>query len=86
MPELRQRRPEDSIEDLLEYERRLNASEWPVFMRVPHETIDKFYREKKLALSGYEFIPNEFIILKSATGGSQSALARWFRGRFRCSR
>ncbi len=44
---------------------------------VPADTIDKFYREKKLALSGFSFIPNEFIILKSSTGGSQSGLARY---------
>ncbi|MBI3551675.1 MAG: PhoH family protein [Elusimicrobia bacterium] len=44
---------------------------------VPSDSIDKFYREKKIALSGYEFIPNEFVILKSSTGGSQSGLSRY---------
>ena len=44
---------------------------------VPSETIDKFYKEKKAALPGTEFVPNEFVILKSSTGGSQSALARY---------
>jgi PhoH-like ATPase len=44
---------------------------------VPAETIDKFYREKKLAWSGFGFTPNEFVILKSAAGGSQSGLARY---------
>lgn len=33
----------DSFDALEEYERRLNASEWPVFMRVPHETIESIY-------------------------------------------
>ena len=33
----------DSFDALAEYERRLNASDWPVFMRVPHETIESIY-------------------------------------------
>ena len=33
----------DSFDALAEYERRLNGSEWPVFMRVPHETIESIY-------------------------------------------
>ena len=33
----------DSLDALAEYERRLNASDWPVFMRVPHETIESIY-------------------------------------------
>jgi len=39
--------------------------------------IDRFYKEKKLVLPGVEFMPNEFAVLKSASGGSQSALARF---------
>ncbi|BCP14206.1 VOC family protein [Mycobacterium paraintracellulare] len=33
----------DSEEDLLEYRRRLDASQWPVEMRVRHEIIDSIY-------------------------------------------
>lgn len=33
----------DSPDDLDEYERRLNASRWPVHMRVAHETIESIY-------------------------------------------
>lgn len=33
----------DSEEDLLEYRRRLDASEWPVEMQVQHETIESIY-------------------------------------------
>lgn len=44
---------------------------------VAPDAIDRFYKEKKLSLIGYEFIPNEFAILKSQTGSSQSALARF---------
>jgi PhoH-like ATPase len=38
--------------------------------------IDKFYKEKKLAAPAGMY-PNEFVTLKSAAGGSQSALARF---------
>ncbi len=44
---------------------------------VPSEAIDKFYKEKKAVIEGHEFVPNEFVILKSSTGGSQSALSRY---------
>ena len=33
----------DSEEDLLEYRRRLDASQWPVEMQVMHETIESIY-------------------------------------------
>ena len=33
----------DSEKDLLEYRRRLDGSEWPVFMQVRHETIESIY-------------------------------------------
>jgi catechol 2,3-dioxygenase-like lactoylglutathione lyase family enzyme len=33
----------DSEEDLLEYRRRLDASEWPVEMQIQHETIESVY-------------------------------------------
>jgi PhoH-like ATPase len=39
--------------------------------------IDRFFKDRKLALPGVEFIPNEFAILKNVAGGSQSALARF---------
>lgn len=42
----------DSLEALAEYERRLNASEWPTFMRVPHETIESIY----------VYDPNDYLI------------------------
>jgi catechol 2,3-dioxygenase-like lactoylglutathione lyase family enzyme len=42
----------ESFEALDEYERRLNASEWPVFMRVPHETIESIY----------VYDPNDYLI------------------------
>jgi PhoH-like ATPase len=45
---------------------------------VPSETIDKFYKEKKLAVPEMErpLVPNEFVVLKSSNG-SQSALTRF---------
>jgi hypothetical protein len=33
----------DSEEDLLEYRRRLDGSEWPVEMQIRHETIESIY-------------------------------------------
>ena len=42
----------DSLEALDEYERRLNASQWPVMMRVPHETIESIY----------VYDPNDYLI------------------------
>ena len=44
---------------------------------VSSDLIDKFYKEKKLALPDKEFVPNEFVILKNQGGSSQSALARF---------
>lgn len=44
---------------------------------VPSEAIDKFYKDKKTTVPGTDFVPNEFVILKSSTGGSQSGLARY---------
>jgi len=42
----------DGEEDLLEYRRRLDASEWPVFMQVRHETIESIYTHDP---NGYMF-------------------------------
>jgi catechol 2,3-dioxygenase-like lactoylglutathione lyase family enzyme len=42
----------DSLQALEEYQRRLDASEWPVFMRVPHETIESIY----------VYDPNDYLI------------------------
>ena len=42
----------DSLSALEEYQGRLNASEWPVFMRVPHETIESIY----------VYDPNDYLI------------------------
>jgi catechol 2,3-dioxygenase-like lactoylglutathione lyase family enzyme len=42
----------DSEKDLLEYRRRLDASEWPVFMQVRHETIESIYTHDP---NGYMF-------------------------------
>ncbi|MFA6003995.1 MAG: PhoH family protein [Elusimicrobiota bacterium] len=39
--------------------------------------IDKFFKDKKAALPGVELVPNEFVVLKSGAGGSQSALTRY---------
>jgi catechol 2,3-dioxygenase-like lactoylglutathione lyase family enzyme len=33
----------DDVDDLAEYDRRLSASEWPVHLRVKHETIESIY-------------------------------------------
>ena len=33
----------DSYEDLMEYRRRLDDSEWPVEMQIQHETIESIY-------------------------------------------
>lgn len=44
-------------------------------LKVPHADIDRFYKDKRLAMDG--FLPNEFAILKDLDGGSGSALARW---------
>jgi PhoH-like ATPase len=44
---------------------------------VESAVIDKFYKERKAVPPGVEFLPNEFAVLKSASGGSQSALARF---------
>ncbi|MBI3300309.1 MAG: PhoH family protein [Elusimicrobia bacterium] len=44
-------------------------------IKVPSTDIDKFYKEKRLAMP--DFIANEFAILKDADGGSASALARY---------
>ncbi|HAM36241.1 MAG TPA: phosphate starvation-inducible protein PhoH [Elusimicrobia bacterium] len=46
-------------------------------MAVETALIDKFYKEKKIIVPGVEFMPNEFAVLRSAAGGSQSALARF---------
>lgn len=42
----------DSEEDLLEYRRRLDASEWPVEMQIQHETIESIYTHDP---NGYMF-------------------------------
>ncbi|SHK03984.1 Catechol 2,3-dioxygenase [Pseudonocardia thermophila] len=42
----------DSEEDLLEYRRRLDASEWPCEMQVKHETIESIYTHDP---NGYMF-------------------------------
>ncbi|WP_430335945.1 VOC family protein [Rhodococcus sp. ACT016] len=42
----------DSEEDLLEYRRRLDSSEWPVEMQVQHETIESIYTHDP---NGYMF-------------------------------
>ena len=45
---------------------------------VASDVIDRFYKDKKLAMTAFEdrpFVPNEFIILKG--NGSQSALTRY---------
>lgn len=42
----------ESPDVLTEYQRRLNDSEWPVFMRVPHETIESIYT----------YDPNDYMI------------------------
>lgn len=49
-------------------------------LSVPDADIDRFYKDKKLALSGTELLANEFVILKSKEGGSKSALARRRKG------
>jgi Glyoxalase/Bleomycin resistance protein/Dioxygenase superfamily len=42
----------DSEEDLLEYRRRLDGSEWPVEMQIQHETIESIYTHDP---NGYMF-------------------------------
>ncbi|MGD9986609.1 MAG: VOC family protein [Pseudonocardia sp.] len=42
----------DGENDLLEYRRRLDASEWPVFMQIRHETIESIYTHDP---NGYMF-------------------------------
>lgn len=44
---------------------------------VPGEAIDRFYKDKKLEPPTSDLVPNEFVILKAAEGGSKSALARY---------
>ena len=44
---------------------------------VPAETIDRFYKDKRLAAPEPGLVPNEFVILKAADGGSKSALSRY---------
>ncbi|MFE2186729.1 VOC family protein [Streptomyces sp. NPDC059455] len=42
----------DTEEDLLEYRRRLDASEWPVELQIQHETIESIYTHDP---NGYMF-------------------------------
>ncbi|MDE2292945.1 MAG: PhoH family protein, partial [Elusimicrobia bacterium] len=44
-------------------------------LKLPAAEIDRFYKDKKLAVGG--FSPNEFAIIKDGDGGSASALARY---------
>jgi PhoH-like ATPase len=44
---------------------------------VGQEQIDAFYKEKKLSLPDERFTANEYVVLKSNSGGSQSALGRF---------
>ena len=46
-------------------------------LSLPPAEIDRFYKDKRLAVAVRDLIPNEFLILKSQAGGSQSALARF---------
>ena len=43
---------------------------------VPGDTIDLFYKDKRLDLPVADLVPNEFVVLKSSDGGSKSALTR----------
>ena len=45
-------------------------------VEIEPEKIDTFYREKKLALPEGQYVPNQFLILKAAGGGKQSAIGR----------
>ena len=47
-------------------------------VEVEPEKIDAFYREKKLVLPKDTYFPNQFLILKAAGGGKQSAIGRVF--------
>jgi len=47
---------------------------------VPHESIDAFYKEKRLSVESLrlqDIRANEFVILKDSSGGSSSALSRY---------
>jgi PhoH-like ATPase len=46
-------------------------------LTVAGEAIDRFYKDKRLEPPAPDLIPNEFVILKAAEGGSKSALARY---------
>ena len=48
------------------------VTEW----EVPAEQIDAFYHDKKLVLEEDKFVPNQFVILKTADGSKKSAIGR----------